>query len=579
MKKLTISEFESKATEIHGGKYTYHQDFNGTRNPIVITCPIHGDFIQTPKKHLQGQGCPKCSQERLKGEKQGNFSLFLTKFKDKFGIDVIFPYISSEYLNNKSYITVQCPKCGASVKRTPNYLLTFGYTCHNCSNEQNISYEALVKESKCQNIEAFDGEIPIKGGKVALICKKHGKYVARVKSVLKGKWKCKLCSMEEAISKHKLPFDEVERRILERFKGQITLEKETFRDTMSPMTMKCNVCGNSFERSPNCAIFAPLKHACPHCGALKVKEKRTKTLEDFINKAEKVHGKGKYDFSETKYVRSSEKVRIKCNDCGRVFEIEANSFLNGHGCPYHNCNSSLMEKEIADFITSLNKETETNNRKLLEGKEIDIFLPTEMIAFEFNGIFWHNDTNKTKEYHQEKSLKCLEKGIRLIHIFENEWIRGKEKYKWFIKCVLKAFPEVLSAFNCVCKQLTHREGESFLEANSVGIFKKAENYVSYMLNDEIVGVFGYTNKTLLSYCLKIDKGIEGLLSRFIRDYCILECDIPFSIGVDKELFDNGFVVESISEPNRFETATTQRKTYYAYDCGYIRLIKKVIDNG
>ena len=142
MKKLTISEFESKATEIHGGKYTYHQDFNGTRNPIVITCPIHGDFLQTPKKHLQGQGCPKCSQERLKGEKQGNFSLFLTKFKDKFGIDVIFPYISSEYVNNKSNITVQCPKCGASVKRTPNYLLTFGYTCHNCSNEQNISYEA-----------------------------------------------------------------------------------------------------------------------------------------------------------------------------------------------------------------------------------------------------------------------------------------------------------------------------------------------------------------------------------------------------------------------------------------------------
>ena len=432
MKKLTISEFESKATEIHGGKYTYHQDFNGTRNPIVITCPIHGDFLQTPKKHLQGQGCPKCSQERLKVEKQGNFSVFLTKFKDKFGIDVIFPYISSEYVNNKSNITVKCPKCGASVKRTPNYLLTFGYTCHNCSNEQNISYEALVKESKCQNIEAFDGEIPIKGGKVTLICKKHGKYEARVKSVLKGKWKCKLCSMEEAISKHKLPFDEVERRILERFKGQITLDKETFRDTMSPMTMKCNVCGNSFERSPNCAIFAPLKHACPHCGALKVKEKRTKTLEDFIYKAEKVHGKGKYDFSETKYVRSSEKVRIKCNDCGRVFEIEANSFLNGHGCPYHNCNSSLMEKEIADYINSLGVKVETNDRKLLGGMEIDIYLPTEKIAFEFNGIFWHDERNKPKDYHQGKQIKRIEKGAGLVYIFEKEWIKEKEEGKWLI---------------------------------------------------------------------------------------------------------------------------------------------------
>ena len=574
MKKLTISEFESKATEIHGGKYTYHQDFNGTRNLIVITCPIHGDFLQTPKKHLQGQGCPKCSQERLKGEKQGNFSLFLTKFKDKFGIDVIFPYISSEYVNNKSYITVKCPKCGTSVKRTPNYLLTFGYTCHNCSNKQNISYEALVKESKCQNIEAFDGEIPIKGGKVALICKKHGKYVARMKSVLKGKWKCKLCSMEEAISKHKLPFDEVERRILERFKGQITLEKETFRDTMSPMTMKCNVCGNSFERSPNCAIFAPLKHACPHCGALKVKEKRTKTLEDFINKAEKVHGKGKYDFSETKYVRSSEKVRIKCNECGRIFEIEANSFLNGHGCPYHNCNSSLMEKEIADYINSLGVKVETNDRKLLGGMEIDIYLPTEKIAFEFNGIFWHDERNKPKDYHQGKSIKCIENGVRLVHIFENEWIKEKELWKWFIKCILRAFPEPLSAFDCKSGQLYHHEGKSFLEANSVAHFKDAENYVSYMLNDEVIGVVGYTETKLLSYGLKQGRGVTNLLTRFLQEHDIDSCEFPFSIGIENELIDNGFVIDSITQPNRFETFTRQNATYYSYDCGEIKLIRR-----
>ena len=574
MKKLTISEFESKATEIHGGKYTYHQDFNGTRNPIVITCPIHGDFLQTPKKHLQGQGCPKCSQERLNGEKQGNYSVFLTKFKDKFGIDVIFPYISSEYVNNKSYITVKCPKCGTSVKRTPNYLLTFGYTCHNCSNKQNISYEALVKESKCQNIEAFDGEIPIKGGKVALICKKHGKYVARMKSVLKGKWKCKLCSMEEAISKHKLPFDEVERRILERFKGQITLEKETFRDTMSPMTMKCNVCGNSFERSPNCAIFAPLKHACPHCGALKVKEKRTKTLEDFINKAEKVHGKGKYDFSETKYVRSSEKVRIKCNECGRIFEIEANSFLNGHGCPYHNCNSSLMEKEIADYINSLGVKVETNDRKLLGGMEIDIYLPTEKIAFEFNGIFWHDERNKPKDYHQGKSIKCIENGVRLVHIFENEWIKEKELWKWFIKCILRAFPEPLSAFDCKSGQLYHHEGKSFLEANSVAHFKDAENYVSYMLNDEVIGVVGYTETKLLSYGLKQGRGVTNLLTRFLQEHDIDSCEFPFSIGIENELIDNGFVIDSITQPNRFETFTRQNATYYSYDCGEIKLIRR-----
>ena len=105
-------------------------------------------------------------------------------------------------------------------------------------------------------------------------------------------------------------------------------------------------------------------------------------------------------------------------------------------------------------------------------------------------------------------------------------------------------------------------------------FKDAENYVSYMLNNEIVGVVGYTERKLLAYGLKMGTEIDKLLTRFLKEHDIDSCELPFSIGVDKELFDNGFVVESISEPNRFETATTQRKTYYAYDCGYIRLIKK-----
>lgn len=575
MKRLTVEEFESKAQEIHNKKYLYHQDFNGTKKPITITCQKHGDFMQTPKKHLEGQGCPKCAKERLTEQKQGNFSLFLTKFKDKFGFDNIFPYISSEYISNKSYITVKCPKCGAIVKRTPNYLLTFGYCCHKCSNINAISYKDLVERSKCLNIEPFDGEIPIKGGKVTLICEKHGKYQGRISSILKGRWKCKLCSMEKANSKHKLSFKDVEKRVVERFNGQISLVQETFKDTMAPMTMKCETCGNFFERTPNCAMFAPLKHACPHCGALKTKELRTKSLEEFIKQAENVHGKGKYDYSETLYTRSTEKVKIKCNECGRSFEIEANSFLNGHGCPYHNCNSSIMEKEIADYINSLGFKVETNDRKLLGGMEIDIYLPTEKIAFEFNGIFWHDERNKPKDYHQGKSIKCIENGVRLVHIFENEWIKEKELWKWFIKCVLRVFPEPLSAFDCKSEQLSHHEGKSFLEANSVVHFKDAENYVSYMLNDEVIGVVGYTETKLLAYGFKEGKGLDKLLTRFLQEYDIDSCEFPFSIGIDEELLNNGFIIDSTTEPKRFETFTRQNASYYTYDCGEVKLIRKI----
>lgn len=31
---------------------------------VIITCPIHNDFEQTPSNHLQGHGCPKCNASK-----------------------------------------------------------------------------------------------------------------------------------------------------------------------------------------------------------------------------------------------------------------------------------------------------------------------------------------------------------------------------------------------------------------------------------------------------------------------------------------------------------------------------------
>lgn len=61
-KKLTHKEFEEKASIKHKGKYTYHDDYVNAHEKVKITCPIHGDFYQTPNAHLNGQGCPLCKK-------------------------------------------------------------------------------------------------------------------------------------------------------------------------------------------------------------------------------------------------------------------------------------------------------------------------------------------------------------------------------------------------------------------------------------------------------------------------------------------------------------------------------------
>mgnify|MGYP003295283221 CR=1 FL=1 len=63
--KYSNEEFINKAKEIHGDKYDYSKvEYKNGRTKVCITCPIHGEFWQTPYKHLSGQGCQICAKEQ-----------------------------------------------------------------------------------------------------------------------------------------------------------------------------------------------------------------------------------------------------------------------------------------------------------------------------------------------------------------------------------------------------------------------------------------------------------------------------------------------------------------------------------
>ena len=60
-----INEFK----KIHGNKYSYEKvDYKRTHHNIIVTCPIHGDFLTSPSNHLKGQGCPVCNNSKLESE-------------------------------------------------------------------------------------------------------------------------------------------------------------------------------------------------------------------------------------------------------------------------------------------------------------------------------------------------------------------------------------------------------------------------------------------------------------------------------------------------------------------------------
>jgi len=58
----TTEDIINRAISIHGDKYSYDKsNYSGYMEPITITCIIHGNFSQTVSNHLNGHGCPKCS--------------------------------------------------------------------------------------------------------------------------------------------------------------------------------------------------------------------------------------------------------------------------------------------------------------------------------------------------------------------------------------------------------------------------------------------------------------------------------------------------------------------------------------
>ncbi len=83
---------------------------------------------------------------------------------------------------------------------------------------------------------------------------------------------------------------------------------------------------------------------------------------------------------------------------------------------------SSYEKIIYENLSDLGIENiNRSNRSVLDGQEIDIYLPNRNLGIEFNGNFWHSSLYKENDYHLAKSLLAESKGVTLLHIFENEW--------------------------------------------------------------------------------------------------------------------------------------------------------------
>lgn len=290
---------------------------------------------------------------------------------------------------------------------------------------------------------------------------------------------------------------------------------ENYINNLTEIEHRCKICEKLIKVRPASVLRG---HKCKYCSnrVKKSIEIYSKELED----------RGIVALSE--YKNNHTKVLHKCSVCNTQWEALPNNILSKNSkCPTcsRNNSSSIGELEVISFIkNNYNGWVLTNDRTILEGKELDIVLPDLGLAIEYNGVYWHTEDKVGKYHHLHKTNKVNEFGYTLLHINEDEWVNKKEIVKSRLLGFLKLNKRIY-ARNTIIKEIPFPY--EFLEKNHIqgaGTVSKY-NYGLYC-NDDLVAVMTFSSPRfntnfdyeLIRFCPLLFTNVVGGASKLFKHF-------------------------------------------------------------
>ena len=373
---LSIDErkrnFIEKSNKIYNRKYDYsHVVYQGKRTKVCIICPEHGEFWQTPERHLQN-GCPKCSQAIVNETRYNkNVSLFIKNANEIHNGK--YDYSKTVYVNWKTKVCIICPEHGEFWQTPERHLQNGCPKCHSIK---------CNEEKHTENIEKLKAKYPQYNFTQAIynnctthmdvICPIHGKFEITPHGLSKG-YGCPKCSKthksstKEFIDKaKKIHGDKYDYSKVDYFNARIKV---------------CIICPEhgEFWIRPNSHLN---KQGCAKCSAKSGKRLKQRA-QNFIDKAKKIHG-DKYDYSKVDYVNSTTKVCIICPEHGEFWQVPS-YHISGNACP--KCNMSWLEREVMNFLDDGKYQYEYQKKfpEWLGRQSLDFFLSDFNVAIECQG--------------------------------------------------------------------------------------------------------------------------------------------------------------------------------------------------
>lgn len=231
--------------------------------------------------------------------------------------------------------------------------------------------------------------------------------------------------------------------------------------------------------------------------------------------------------------------------------------LSGEYDPYYF--TSSKEKEVKKFLAD-NGISVVKNKKIIWPKEIDLYDSGTNVGVEFNGSFYHSVQKKGKTYHQEKSLIGIEKGVRIYHIYEYEWMG--ERMREFIKNdLLDAFGKlpVANFVDCSLVEIISDEFEKFSMENFAYDILSCDKYFKLVSGTKTIAEFGVSFKDNAVFVGQIvvklgvsKREVVTLVLQMSKKRFASNTDLYYTSNLDKEdcgIFQSlGFALEEILPP-------------------------------
>ena len=515
--KKKLEDLKRESILVHGEKYDYSliEGEPGTHTKVPIICPTHGVFYKDFYHHIHRcGGCPACSN-RERYTKDGFIKKLMTlKHCEKYSFE------KTEYKRNKEKVIITCHEKDENGLEHGDFTISPGHL---------LGGEGCPK---CRYIKASA---------------KNRRSLENVIDIAK-----------------KVHGDKYDYSLITEYKNDRT-----------KYPIICPEHGVFYQAFNN---HIKGKQGCPICGRAKCDRERALTLEEWKTKANLVHSE-KYDYSLVDYVNGKNRVKIICPEHG-VFEQIAGNHLFGAGCPLCFKDKSKVEKEIFEYVSSLlpGVKINQNDRTIISPREIDVFIPSLKIGFEMNGLIWHSEKfNEERDYHKKKTDACESLGIKLIQIFDDEWILKNAICKSRIKNILNLTENRVYARNCTLKEISSREASTFLENNHLQGKTQSSIRIGLYFNGELVSVMTFAGNRinvggkkkdgeyeLVRFANKIDTSVIGGASKifkyFIEKYKPTEvksfADRRWSNG---NLYETlGFRFSGNTEPNYFYVVNKKR---------------------